>query len=288
MTSATDTTFAPGIYEMPEQEYHQDPVPGGSLSCSGAKKLLRPSCPAVFAWEREHPKPPSAAMELGTAAHRLVLGTGQEIAVIDAKDWRTNKAKDAADDARAAGMVPLLTADHDQVQAMAAAIREHPVAGPLLCHGGVRAEQSWFWPDPEFGIWRRARFDSHRLAASGRVIITDYKTTVSADPGKFAKTVYDLRYHMQAAWYLDAADGVLGAATDAAFLFVAQEKTPPYLVTVCELDADAVRAGDTANRTAIEIYRDCQATGIWPGYQPENDIALISLPAWARTREDYP
>ena len=30
----------PGIYEMPEDDYHADPVPDWSLSASGAKLLL--------------------------------------------------------------------------------------------------------------------------------------------------------------------------------------------------------------------------------------------------------
>ena len=59
----------PGVYTMDEADYHADPVPGGSLSCSGAKKLL--ACPARFAYDREHPPAPTPAMELGTAAHKL-------------------------------------------------------------------------------------------------------------------------------------------------------------------------------------------------------------------------
>ena len=49
-------TYQPGVYEMDEATYHQDPVPGGSLSASGAKLLLPPSCPALYAWRRDHPK----------------------------------------------------------------------------------------------------------------------------------------------------------------------------------------------------------------------------------------
>ena len=279
------TSFGPGVYDLPEDAYHADPVPGGSLSVSGAKKLLPPSCPAKFAYERENPPAPSSAMELGTAAHKLVLGTGQELAVIDARDWRTNKARDAAGAARAEGKVPLLTAEHEQVQAMAKAISGHPLASALLCHGDVEPEQSMFWPDPAYGIWRRARLDAARQPGSGRLIITDYKTAASAEPGKFAKAVYDYRYHMQAAWYLDAAAACLGEH-DAAFLFVAQEKTAPYLTGVYGLDQDSLDLGRAMNERAMERYRDCTESGIWPGYQPDG-VGYLSLPPWAYTREDY-
>ena len=115
----------PGVYTMDEADYHADPVPGGSLSCSGAKKLL--ASPARFAYDREHPPAPTRAMEMGSAvhAHELVLGTGAQIVVIDADNYRTKAAQEAAAAAREAGAVPLLTAEHDQVQAMAAALRDH-------------------------------------------------------------------------------------------------------------------------------------------------------------------
>ena len=209
----------------------------------------------------------------------------EELAVVDARDWRTNKARDAAGAARAEGKVPLLTAEHEQVQAMAKAISEHPLASALLCHGDVEPEQSMFWPDPVFGIWRRARLDAARQPGSGRLIITDYKTVASAEPGKFAKAVYDYRYHMQAAWYLDAAAACLGEH-DAAFLFVAQEKAAPYLTGVYGLDQDSLDLGRAMNERAMERYRDCTESGIWPGYQPEG-VGYLSLPPWAYTREDY-
>lgn len=275
--------FQAGVYDIPEDIYHGDPVPGGSLSVSGAKKLLPPSCPALFDYERRSGRKPTRALELGTAAHKLVLGAGWPFAVIDAGDYRTKAAQQARDEARGAGKVPLLTHEHEQVQAMAAAIREHPLASALLCRGDVEPERSLFWHDEEFGIWRRSRLDAIRQR--GRVIIADYKSAASADPGKFARAAYDFRYHMQEVWYRDAVAACYGA--DAEFLFVAQEKTAPYLVTVCRLDFDAQAAGAAANRKAMEIYRDCQQSGIWPGYQPDNDIALLSLPAWARTREDF-
>ena len=37
----------PGVYDVPFDEYLRDPVPGGSLSTSGARLLLD-TCPAIF------------------------------------------------------------------------------------------------------------------------------------------------------------------------------------------------------------------------------------------------
>ncbi|MGW9447058.1 hypothetical protein, partial [Bacillus mobilis] len=59
MTATDERTLSaitrPGVYDgIPEAVYHRDPVPGGSLSSSGARKLLAPSCPALFKYDQEH------------------------------------------------------------------------------------------------------------------------------------------------------------------------------------------------------------------------------------------
>ncbi len=275
--------FEAGVYDIPEDVYHADPVPGGSLSVSGAKKLLPPSCPAKFHYERTNPKPPSQAMELGTAAHHMVLGVGQRITLVEAKDWRTKAAQEQAEEIRTSGGVPLLAADHERVKAMAAALRAHPVASALLSPERGDPERSLFWLDEEFGIMRRARLDHMPHPSGGRMIAADYKTTHSADPAAISKSVYNYRYHMQDPWYRDGMKAMFPGA-DVAFLFIFQETDPPYLVTVAEIDSIAYQAGRDANRRAMEIYRDCTEAGIWPGYSATSDIELISLPAWAERR----
>lgn len=282
VTSTDAPAFTPGVYDMAEATYHADPVPGGSLSVSGAKKLLPPSCPARYAYDREHPPEPKPQFDFGTAAHRLVLGKGADYVLIDAPDWRTKAAKEARDEAHAAGHTPLLLAEFARVEQMAAAIRGNPLARALLCRDDLGIEQSFFWQDHDYGIWRRARLDAYGRQGNGVPVIVDYKTAESASPGAFARAAASFGYHMQHAWYVDAVLACLGIP--AAFLFVVQEKTPPYLVTVCELDAEAVEAGAARNRAAMERYRDCVAIGDWPGYSSE--IETISLPAWA-LKEDY-
>lgn len=271
----------PGIYDgIPEDVYHADPVRGGSLSVSGAKKLLAPSCPAKFKWERDHPSPSTKAMELGTAAHKLVLGTGAELVVVDAKDWRTDKAKNEAKGARLAGKVPLLTKDHEIVLAMAAAIREHPLASAIFdpARGG-HAEQSFFWFDEQWGVWRRGRLDW----LPAQPYLVDYKTCVSAELSAVVKAIINFRYFQQDAWYSDGIAAITGQMLP--FLFVMQEKEPPYLVTVVQLKDQAIDAGRILNNRALEKFRDCTESGVWPGYS--EGIEMVELPAWAMPREDW-
>lgn len=283
--SATDTQteLGPGIYEMSAEDYHADPVAGGSLSSSGARKLLPPSCPARFHYEREHPQPPTLAFDIGHAAHRLVLGVGPEIVVIDADNFRTKAAREQAEEARTRAAVPLLASDYEQVKEMADALTRHPVAKALFDRDRGRAEQTLIWRDQHSRIVRRARFDWLPDPGPGRLIIPDYKTCQSADPESLSKAVHRLGYHQQADWYRAGAIALGLAGDETAFVFVCQEKDPPFLVTVVELDAMALRIGAIRNRRAIELYAHCTTTGHWPAYV--DGIAHLSLPVWAEIQE---
>ena len=274
----------PGIYEIPEDLYHADPVPGGSLSASGAKKLLPPSCPAVFRYEQQHPPALSETLELGTAAHKMVLGIGAEIVRVEADDWRKKVTQERGDEIRASGAIPLLRPAYAQVNAMAEAMRRHPLACALLdpARGG-HPEQSLFAVDELTGVWLRSRLDWMPDPESSRPIIADYKTAASAEPGSFSRSAGNFGYYIQDAFYCEVYRLLTGITPE--FVFIVQEKIPPYVVTVCQLDGPAVIAGAARMREAIERYRDCKEVGIWPAHSEE--IEQISLPPWVRARGDY-
>lgn len=271
----------PGVYEMDADVYHGDPVADGSLSSSGARTLLPPGCPALFRYERDHGRRRTKEMNLGTAAHKVVLGAGADLVDIDADNYRTSKAQATRDEALAAGKIPLLPHERAVVDAMAAALRKHPAARALFGGRGGKAEQALFWVDQPSGIWRRALVDWLPARRPGRMVLPDYKTCAKADPDSISRSVYQNGYHQQADWY---ADGVkaLGLATDVVVVLVFQERTPPYLVTATDLDVVALKIGAALNRQAIELYRECREAGHWPGYA--DDVIRTPLPAWAENR----
>jgi len=287
MTATDERTIPaitePGIYDLPETVYHADPTPAGSLSSSGARKLL--DCPALFDHERRNKPAPKKAFDIGTAAHHLVLGTGPELVVIDADSYRTKPAREARDAAYARDAVPLLPAEYAQVQAMAEALQDNPTAAKVFSPERGPAERSLFWVDQETGVWCRARLDHMPEAEYGAAwfIVSDYKTARSADPEQIAKAVYDYGYHIQAAWYLEGIRA-LGLHANPRMVFVFQEKTAPYLTTVVELDLVALRIGRNQMRKALQTYKKCSETGRWPGYSEQ--VELISLPVWAERKHE--
>lgn len=264
------TITEPGLYDMTNAEYHADPIEGGSLSSSGAKKLIAKT-PLHFKWDMDHQEQHKDAFDYGTAAHSLVLeGDESGLVVVDAPDWRTKAAQEAKADAYAHGKTPLLTKDYEQVKAMAEQIRQHPEASFLLKDG--EAEKSAFWQH-DTGVWLRARFDWLPNKRGRGLIIPDYKTAVSAEPGKFSRSAADFGYHQQAAFYCDAAKA-LGLSPDPVMLFVVQEKTAPYAVNVIELHEEDIFMGGALNEKAIRLYQQCKLTNHWPGYKMGDPVRL--------------
>jgi hypothetical protein len=264
------TEVEPGLYDIPAELYHADPIPGGSLSSSGARTLIK-KCPAAFKWQLDNPQPHNKALELGTAAHKLVLDDGPELVLVDAEKWNTDSIRAEVAAIRAAGDIPLKRHELDQVHAMAAQLRQHDEAAALLEPGSGVAEQSAFWDDN--GIWRRARFDW--LRDDGQIV--DYKTARSCRREDLEKAFHEHGYAQQQEWYIDAGVALDVADPEKPFKFVLQEKDPPYLVVVTTCDPMARGIGRHLNEVALNTYAICRDSGEWPGYL---EMPMIALPSW--------
>jgi hypothetical protein len=273
----------PGIYEMTDVDYHADPVVDGSLSSTGAR-ILATRTPAHFEHNRRHGRPDKADLDFGRVAHARVLGRGSDVAVIvgtgkDRNAWRTDADKAAVARARAAGKTPIRYKDHQAVEQMAARLREHATAGPLLARPGQH-ESVWVWRDPDTGVWRRLMADFLPDVPDGaRRIVVDYKTCADASPAAFAKSMANYGYDQQGDWYCAGVHALDPRDEPPQFVLIAQDKEPPYLVTVSYLDEQALARGAHRNRRALQLYAQCTATGQWPGY-PVEPVEL-RLPAWA-------
>ena len=250
---------------LTDLEYHQSPA----LSASGAKLILK--SPAHYRYAMDHPPAPTATFNLGHAVHSLVLGSGRAPVFLDFEDYKTKASRETRDIVLSQGDIPLTAPEAAQVRAMADAVLSHPLAAALFTDG--RAELSIYTTDPETGVELRTRPDW-----IGRTIV-DLKTTVNANPADFDRIAWTYLYEQQAAWYLDevARAGIM--PDEDRLLFVNVEKSPPYLVSVTELDAEALRIGRERNREAIDTFARCIATGEWPGYPAIEH--LVPLPTYA-------
>lgn len=269
--------MAPGVYDMPAEDYHARP----ELSSSGMRKLLSPSCPALFRWEQLAPPEPKDEFDFGHVAHKLVLGEGEQIEVLSFDSYRTADARAAKLHAYAVGRVPILEKEYAKAKAMAAEVRKHPIAGLLLSSG--KPEQSLFWRDPSTGQEMKARVDWLRRENGKRLKMVDYKTIIKVDLDSIARAIAEFGYHQQGATYREGAI-VLGlGGRDTVVNIIFQMKTAPFLVRVVQIPEMDLRLGEARNRRAIALYRKCLETGHWPGYE---ETSYVDLPAWARTRDE--
>ncbi|MDF2708143.1 MAG: hypothetical protein K0R62_3795 [Nonomuraea muscovyensis] len=270
---------------IPAEVYHADRT---SISSSGLRALLAPGCPAQFKYDRDQPAVPKKTFDVGHAAHKLVLGEGPDLEVVEGARWDTKVAKAQVAEIRERGGIPLKQAEMDQVEAMAAALRAHPLAGPLLAPGTGLAEQSLYWTDPATGVRCRVRPDWLKQLP-GLTLAVDYKSCADAAPTAVSRAIRDHSYHQQDAFYIDGITAVL-APEQVRFVFVFQSKTAPYLITVRELHQQDRDIGRARNDRALRIYAECESTGIWPDWTGTvTEIPQIGMPSWdtVRQAEEY-
>lgn len=211
---------------------------------------------------------PTPAMLLGTAVHTAILEPhlwDQQYAV--APQIRRGTKAWAEFEQQADGKTLLKQEDADLVRRMADAVHKHPASSFLLTLPG-KVEQTIRWTDEDTELDCKCRPDW--LSEDGQLVV-DVKTTEHADPREFAKSVAKFRYHVQAAWYLR------GTRAEQ-FLFVAVEKSAPYLVSVFVATPEMVSAGQRRADEDLRLIAACKASGEWPGYSTE--IQPLYLPAW--------
>jgi hypothetical protein len=267
--------------DLTAEQYHADKT---SVSSTGLRALLDPGCPAQFKHDRDNPQAAKREFDLGHAAHRMILGIGEEIVVTEWDDWRTKAAREERDAIRHDGGVPLLFHEGEQVQAMADAIRKHADAGPLFAPGVGVAERSIFWTHKETSVRVRVRPD-WLILRQDLAVIVDLKTTTDASPVACSKAIANYAYHQQGALYVDGVYAAYDPA-DVRFFFVFQSKKAPYLVTVRELKDQDQDIGRARNERALRIYAECESTGVWPDWTgPVDTIPQIGMPTWDTLRQ---
>lgn len=279
---ARRTYTGPGVYDWPGEAYHADPVPGGSARSTVLRQILADGGPALVEHEASHPRH-SDAFDFGGAAHRLVLGLGDEIVEVHEKSWQTNAAKAARAEARARGARPLLSKELVKARSLARAVLAHPVAGPVFSDAVGVHERTVVWGDDETGETCRAMLDVFPRTDTGGVPVAgDLKTTETVDKRKLARKIVEYGYHQQGAFILDGLASI--GLTEVDYLLVFVTKEPPHLIRVVRMPPALLELGRERNRRALDRWSWCRTTGVWPALPAVIDE--IDAPSWAYYRED--
>lgn len=242
-------------------------------------KLLS-DCPAQFIYDVKNPGDTTDAMVFGHLYHAVILEPWKFLqtyeCIPEGLKGNTKAGVIAIEEIRARGREPIKFNDWMTLEGMASAIREHPVAGKLFARDGDH-ELSLFWRDPLTNVTCRARTDF--MPANSRLIV-DLKTAHDASQSGLSNSMVDYGYHLQASLYEEGAYSCDLRGPDAAFVFVSQQKDPPFIVSVWSPDEDAKKLGRRKITQARRIYAECLERDVWPAYI--EGVGVVGLPRWAR------
>ncbi len=278
------------IYNLPAADYHADPA------CSASSlRVIHNKTPHHLAMERRRPKKQTREMLLGTLIHDAVLEpekpkawirTPKEIIVPatykpskkdgpqpgDVVPWNLRYSfcqdwKYGLENAN----ISLLTDDEaDEIKRAVEGVAANPEAVELLV--GTLREVSLFW-SLAGGTRCKARIDALRYD----VLIADLKTTDDASEEGFQRHAIKMGYHLQAAWYCDAAT-LLTDTEYTSFSFIAYERESG-LVKVHHATPALLEYGRACYKAALERYVRCEQSGVWEGY---GNACEFDLPRWAK------
>jgi exodeoxyribonuclease VIII len=150
--------------------------------------------------------------------------------------------------------------------------QSHAILGKLLRAESRKYEVSGFF-DFE-GVPCKFRTD---FMLPDQHIILDLKTTKRGHERAFKNSVLDFSYHSQAAFYLTAMAEITGQSW-ADFIWIAIESTPPYKIYLYEPDTRWLIEGHKLCTDAINLYKECLASGSYPSVKEE--IVILNAPNW--------
>lgn len=281
-TPAVRPDIKPGIYQgIPNEAYHAGP----GISKSGLWTIEQKS-PAHYKFppdKDEESTQTRATKDFGQAAHIGILEPNdfEKRVVRGPDDRRGNKWKDLAEMCAIDKRTLLVAHDYDKVLAMRDAVHADAWINSIITGGKSMIEASGYWIDPQTGELCRCRPDLYR---QDKRIIVDLKSTESAHPDAFAKSVINYGYHSQEGFYSDGWEA--NGMPVEGFVFLAWEKKSPYAFGVYELPPSIVDEGRAIMRKALGTYSECRKANRWPGYA--SGVQELPIKKWAYRLTEAP
>lgn len=266
-------TIADGIYPgMSYEEYERiDALRGSSI-------LHMRRSPMRYRHELDNPTPPSAAMILGTATHRMILEPDEvdDFAIWgELPDHKVRRGR-VWDEFRSdnQGKQIVTIAERNSMVGMAAGSR---MCAPIMKY--VRAkgqcEVSMVWTDRVNGRRFKGRLD--KILPKGHYIF-DLKTCRDCSSYGFGKQSYALGYHIKMAMYANGYEILTGHKPHVRLGAI--ESKAPHESAVYRVTSDVILQGLEELDVLVKRISECERTGLWPAAE-EVETDLI-LPAWSK------
>lgn len=286
--ATTPEPLGVGIHDIAAERYHADPCGTPSLTRSIAHTILSQS--PMHAWHQHPALNPNyqprheSKFDIGTAAHAILFGGHEKLCIVDAKDWKTNLAKEAREIARSNGLTPILKKHEISIRKMVEvcheAIADSELKG-VLDYGFTELVLIW----EEKGILCRAMIDWINPKLQ---MVIDYKTTETSEPERWSRGhISQLGYDLQQDFYSRAVKEFYDIdpyTQKTTFVFIVQEIRPPYAVSFVSLNEQyKMLAYDRTDR-ALALWSECLADDKWPGYPKR--VAYAEPAKWDIAEEE--
>lgn len=125
-------------------------------------------------------------------------------------------------------------------------------------------------------VYETTRFDE-------AIVITDYKTTSSANPTEFSRLAFNHGYYLKMALQHDLFKKAYPEEKRPVVVrLLAQEKKEPFLPIAYRMTDEQLKIGRLQYMSVINQFAECQANDVWPSYangEPEIDL---QTPDWVR------
>lgn len=257
-----------------ENKSFDDYCKEAAVNYSKLKTMER--CPYFYKWAAQHERKDTDALRLGRLIHTLVLEpdlVNEQFLMLPEIDRRTVKGREQYNElvSQNPDKQCIKQDDFNTAVAMATEVRANSFVLDLL--RGASTELTVTWKDADTGIDCKARVDAY----NDKGIVIDLKTTIDASPKGFARKLSAYGYDGQAAYYLKGLQE--NGAPAKHFVFIAVEKSPPYLVGLYRLSDEVIKLSTAKNQTLLRRYAECVRTDNWPGYT--QGIQEIGVPQYA-------
>lgn len=236
--------------------------------------------PLHFKYAMENQKEDTKALLFGRAVHKYILEKDdfeKEFAVAPVCDRRTKEGKEIYKEFELSSVgKDVIDAEmFEQIKEMAEVATANKYVN-LLLNG--EHETSYFWVDKETREMCKCRPDCLTEIGDQKIIV-DYKTTDNAETEAFKKSAISYFYDLQAGMYTEGMKACTG--NDYVFMFIAQEKKPPYAINIMQADEYMIKEGTQLFHDLLGTYHECKVTDHWYGYEgKDNEIGNLGLPAW--------
>lgn len=115
------------------------------------------------------------------------------------------------------------------------------------------------------------------------IVITDYKTTQSANPLEFQRLAFNHGYYLKMALQHDLFKKAYPDEERPVIVrLLAQEKKEPYLPIAYRMTSEQLKIGRLQYMSVINTFAMCAAHDVWPSYANGAPEIELSTPDWVR------